>query len=191
MELGKVSINRPEFKDFRKSLSGMHFFSDVILLDKSNANTRALVFQLREELRPCLANLDHLQNFNGQFEDAFVFVGEMSEIDPEKKIVRLTNELVYSYRHLINVTSSQESIEILTIIHTLKNALLLETLRIHQIIPSDELSPSTHSYKTHMPSEGTQMEIEKVVQPCIDLNTQQHQSPDIPSSNKTLCQVQL
>lgn len=193
MEMGKVVITHPEFKDLQNEPLLLHLFSEVILLDKSNSNTRPLIFQLRDELRPSLANFDQLQNFSGRFEDAFVYAGEMLELHIEKKSVTLTNGITYSYGRLITATSDRTSLEIQTLLHTLKNALLLETLCVQQIMPTEESAhiETTHSYTIQPPSSDHTDDIDKVVQPCIDSNGAPHSSPDIPSSSKTLCQVQL
>lgn len=200
MGMGKVATMRPEFRDPQQGPRQLHLFSEVILLDKSNSNTRPLIFQLRDELSPSLANFDRLQNFTGCFEDAFVFAGDMLEIHMEKKTVTLTNGTTYSYGRLITATTDRDSLEISTLLHALKNALLLETLRIEQIMPTDEpgairstqfKKDTTHSYTLKMPVDENRDEIEKIVHPCIDSNGAPHSSPDIPSSNKTLCQVQL
>lgn len=192
MEIGKVVTARPEFKEFQKGSVRLHFFSEVLLIDKSSGNTRPLVFQLKDEMRPSLENIDRLQNFSGRFEDAFIFAGELLEIEPEKKIVRLVNNLVYSYGRLITATTHMSFLEISTLLHALKNALLLETLRIQQKMQGDELAKEpSHSFTRQMSPGSQNNEIDKIVQPCMDSNAQSHECPDISSSSKTLCQVQL
>lgn len=187
MELGKVSISRSEFKDHYKGSRQQHLFCEVLLLDKSSANTRPRVFQLHDSMRPSLENLYTLQNFSGRFEDAFILAGELLELDMEKKIVRLNNDLAYSYGRLITATTHMDSLEISTLLITLKNALLLEALRLEQKMGKVENNKSTHSYTLQASSD----ELEKIVHPCIDSNRQNHGCPDIASSSKTLCQVQL
>lgn len=192
MDMGKVVIARPEFKDLQKGPVRLHFFSEVLLVDKSSGNTRPLVFQLKDGLHPSLENIERLQNFSGRFEDAFIFAGELMEIETEKKIVRLTNDLVYSYGRLITATTHMSSLEISTLLHALKNALLLETLRIHQKMSGEDLlKENPHSFSIQKPPELPNNDIEKIVQPCMDSNAQSHECPDISSSSKTLCQVQL
>lgn len=190
MEITRVSISRAEFQDFRKTPSNQHLYAEVILIDRSNEAVPQ-VYQLSLE---CISNLDPytLRNeFHNYKQEMFTYVGDLVKVVEETRHVFLANDNVLTYKYLINFSADEHPLELSAALNTLKNALLLDSLRIQEKI-LNEKNPKSEKNSTHSFSEGAKesKEIDKIAKPRM--GTDNHPfSNDIASTAKKRCQVKL
>lgn len=129
MDFSRISISKPEFDNHQKSLLKHQFHVDVVLIDKStSANPQ--VFQLTSELSSLSPNqLRHSydrQHFNQ--------LGELFDINTSGKVIRLTNQIIVSYKYLIEFIGYDHPPEISKGLLTLIEAMHFEESRIKEKI---------------------------------------------------------
>ncbi len=143
MDLPNVYVARLEFKDYQKGLNSQHFHVDVALVDRST--DRIVVYQLKSELSSLFAAFRNHFDLN---DSAFQEVGELLDIDENKKIIRLKDKNILSYKHLIVFTSNDFSRALSKALATLKDALILDSLNIQKIFSAPQ--PEEISQKNFM-----------------------------------------
>jgi NADH dehydrogenase FAD-containing subunit len=155
MEFSRVQVSRPSFQDFKKGLDSQHLFAEVVLLDKSTDGAYPQLYQLSKDHLTPFENLEILrQNFISLPHPAFILVGEIIKIDMAKKTIVLTNDNVVTYKFLILVVEHGQRTEISTVLHALKDALILESLDLKSKI-SQSNSSKTRVHTT--PDEKKQL----------------------------------
>lgn len=128
MDIPQFQIARPEFKELRRPKLNQHAHVEVALIDRSQSgfphvfqlnNLEAANLNQLERLRLEISNLHH---------DAFHFLGELFEIDTDKKVITLTDDNLLTYKYLIVASGTSNADEFQAFLPTLKDVLLLESL---------------------------------------------------------------
>lgn len=129
MDFSRISISKPEFDNQKKTLLNHQFRIDVVLIDRSTS-ANPPVFQLTSDLSAILpAQLRHSydrQHFNQ--------LGELFEIDTSTRVIRLTNQIVISYKYLIEFIGHDHPPEISKGLLPLLEAIHFEESRIKEKI---------------------------------------------------------
>lgn len=190
MEIPKVLVDRTEFKDLRGGLSSQHLHAEVILIDRSNSATPQ-VYQLSPE---CISTLDPYSlrtDFHSYKNDAFFYIGDLLSLDIPKRHIYLTNHNFITYKYLINFSADEHPLELSAALTTLKNALLLDALKIQERILNDQKQIQKQAV-SHSFSEGSNesKEIEKIAKPQMEKSKSPY-SNDIAATAKTRCQIKL
>lgn len=191
MEISRIS-SRVEFKDPQKGFRNLHSHADVVLIDKSSGAIPQ-VYQLKSDFISSSCNPYMIrQEFEVLKRDAFIMIGNLVEIDSTYKSIHLTDNNVVTYKHLIVFSGQDSSTELSTVLHALRDALLMEASNIKNIILKETSSlhplPTDHSFSVSAPDATN---LDKVVQPMMSMQNPDAYAPAISSSAKSLCQVKL
>ena len=198
MDFSRVQVNRLDFRDFRQGLTSQHLFAEVVLLDKSTDGAYPQLYQLCKDRLTPFENLDILrQNFISLPHPAFILVGEIVKIDMAKKTIVLANDNIVTYKFLILVVGHGQRSEASTVLHALKDALILESLNFKSKISKSNSSDtrlhksserqSPHSFRL---CDSNYHPIEKIAKHKLPDSHSFPGSPHLQTSSK-LCFLQM
>lgn len=197
----KVLIVGPQAKDPQySSTEGRRLVVDVVIIDKTgHESLHPVVYQLKQDAAEVLdteyTQVDHLLCND---DDPFMVVGEVVEIDRQKKQLTLSNEDIVAYKHLITVSGSARHEQHRAEFSSALQA-LLEALKMRKHLPHgfdsipDESHTIEHSIAPEISMDITSIDVEQIVQEkvCSNAATGNSSSSLSSSSNKRLFEVQL
>lgn len=151
MEFQKIPVTRTEFKDPPKSFLTASILVEVVLLEQSSA--APCLYQLKRENLIPIESIQKLKEELRSTNDAFHLLGEVKEIKADKKIIILKNGTLVVYKFLILVTGYHTSADLGPAMTFLKDALLLDCLKVQEKLPLSSPTPkqSTFTLCTHHP----------------------------------------
>lgn len=147
MDIPQFQIARPEFKELRRPRLNQHAHVEVALIDRSQPGFPH-VFQLNNLE---VANLDQLERLRLEISnlhrDAFHFLGELLQIDTEKKVIALTDDNLLTYKYLIVSSGTSNADDFQAFLPTLKDVLLLESLNAKAKIAESKVKRSPSPFE--------------------------------------------
>lgn len=145
MEISRAFSIHADYRDKRAPPSWeMFLFADVVLIDKTNANTAPFVYQLNDTAH--FPNDQIRFTASSSWKDNCTLLGEMIELDKRKKLINLASKNVVSYKHLIVINGKKPLMS--TINHEITNALhaLAEAIKVNPTVDSLLLPSSSLKY---------------------------------------------
>lgn len=202
MDFNQVQISRPQFQDLKKGLHTSHLYAEVVLIDKSPEGPKPRLFQLKKDQLTPFQSMDVLrQEFITLPHPAFILMGEVRDIDTSKKTIIMSNDNIVTYKFLIIVSGLDQTVELTTILHTLKDALMLEAMNVKEKIPMARnpytrfgLASKKQGHSFSVPSQAIAPQfkyIEQIVQPKIVDTDPQTLLFNLNASSKKLCTLQM
>jgi hypothetical protein len=193
MEISKVFVTKTELKDLSKGLSSQHFYAEVVLVEQNHGHFYPQLYQLKGDPLTPIESLEKLrQEFTPLDRDSFIQIGEISHVDSNKKLVFLADQTLVSYKYMI-IVSSQQNVELSSVISTLKDALLLDAMNVQDKINSSshfserDLSQN-HCVQSSLSRSEEHKSIGEVVQPHLS-NTDAARLTSLSSFHTRYCQV--
>lgn len=205
MDLSKVFIIGVDFKDRRGGPEWEHrLFAEVVVIDKTDSNTKPLLYQLKDTVLPLEKQLPFLkQGFHPAAHDAFVVLGDVELIDKKSKQIVLNNKNVVSYNYLIiasgsrsNFYNSAHEAEFIAGLQALVDALRFRKKVESSLNPSskneDKLEASRLSRFFCNDSSGADSaQIKNVVHPWLAAEENGSIHLDLAAVNRRLYEVQV
>lgn len=110
MDLGKALIIGVDLHGHDSSTEPKRIFCDVVLLDKSQSMLQPVLFQLKDNALSNVEDYHYSQNsgFTPIHRDDFMIVGEVIQVEKQKKLIHLKENITVSYNHLIKVSGSNQ-----------------------------------------------------------------------------------
>lgn len=203
MNCQSVEINRSEFKDLKHTQLNQHFYVEVAMIDQNPTGSMPVLYQLNNERFS--EDLDFLrQEFISLPHPAFTLLGEVKEIHMSKKSLTLRNGQSVTYKYLILVAGVDQKDEEATVLHTLKDALMIDVLNVKDKIQeprqissflgklAGKHKKSNHSFCVPSPhAPHLKRNIEKFA--CDRINETEQIDPfvSLTPSQKKLCFLQM
>ena len=194
MDIPQFQIARPEFKELRRPKLNQHAHVEVALIDRSQPGFPH-VFQLNNLEVASLEQLDRLRlEISNLHQDAFHFLGELLQVDTDKKVIALTDDNILTYKYLIVASGTSNADEFQAFLPTLKDVLLLESLNAKAKIGQSKVKRSPSPFDMDHPhgfsAKEKQVPSEKVT-PLIKKRIPNVEAPNKGASvnPKRLCQV--
>lgn len=203
MDISKMHINRPDFKDLKPGINTHHHYAEVVLIEKSPQGSKPVLYQLKKDQISSFHNLDILRHEFIQLpHPAFLLLGEILDVNMNKKTIVMTNNNLVTYKYMLLVANIEHDEETHVALHTLKDALLMDAMDIRMKIPAGAPSHSRMAVSGQKKMKAPQF---SVPAPSITKNYKyienvvQKQMPETPrqvsqhlnTSIKKLCFLQM
>jgi hypothetical protein len=206
MDLSRVHINRPDFKELKPGINTQHIFAEVVLIERSPQGSKPMLYMLKTDQISSFHDLDILRHeFIKLPHPAFLQLGHVLEVNMNKKTILMDNHNLVTYKFLLLVASIEHTSETNIALHTLKDALLLDAIdiknkmattpeptphsRFH--IPQHKKKQAPHNFTVPEPSLSRNYKyIEDVVHHSMPDSNQTGLSHNLNTSIKKLCFLQ-
>jgi hypothetical protein len=199
MDFSRLGVDRlnVEFKDLKSGNMTQRAFAEVILIDRTNPESKQNCYILKNDSVFNDAYLEHFQQGLYNLEkDDFLLIGDVLSINKKQKYVTLKDQNSISYNHLIIATGSNYSMiyEFINGVNT-----LVDAMRVRKKIPSafpDAVKPSTNkrkmkSSKTETNDFNSPKKIENTQSRKISSLKTNDSSSSLNNPNKRLYEVQI
>ncbi len=200
-----TGINRSEFKDPKEGIHThtQRFYVEVVMLDQNPNGSKPVLYQLNSDNLTSFEDLDFLrQEFISLPHPAFTLLGEILEINMARKSIILEDGRGVTYKYLILVAGMDQKDEEGTVLHTLKDALMIDVLNVREIIQEPGMISSPfgkpagskigHSFCVPAPHAlHLRKHLEKIVSDKIHDASQSDPFSTLSPSQKKLCFLQM
>lgn len=204
MDLSRLHINRPDFKELKPGINTQHIYAEVVLIERSPQGSKPLLYMLKKDQISSFHDLDILRHeFIKLPHPAFLQLGYVLEVNMNNKTIVMENNNMVTYKFLLLVASIAHEAETNVALHTLKDALLLDAIDIKNKMNSTPEPVSQSRFNAPQPKKKQAHHNFTVPEPSISRNYKyienvvQHNMPDSNQSDpshhtsiKKLCFLQ-
>jgi hypothetical protein len=143
MDVSRLQITRPDFKDLKQGLNSQHLFAEVVLVEKSPNGSKPMLYQF---VKGQAASFDDLYILRQKFiklpHPAFLPLGTILEINMARKVIFMNNNNVVTYKCLLIIASLEHEFQGTTVFQALKDAFLLDAINVKDKMSIESLPPS-------------------------------------------------